>query len=151
MDILNLLEYILDACLDLVFVPRWVDGEGRLNCALSSRDAGGIKNEQSKHVCSNALRKMMLHLPWEACWLLLCISVPGIHTICIPLYRLLCSGCAGMPGHLVPGRPVLAGTFFLFWECTGVFIRLSRSAGYLPRRSIFSVCRHSLWEYMWLS
>lgn len=51
----------------------------------------------------------------------------------------LCSGFAGMPGHLVPGRPVLAGTFLLFWECTGVFIRLSVRVGYLTRSNIFCV------------
>lgn len=51
----------------------------------------------------------------------------------------LCSGFAGMPGHLFPGRPVLAGTFLLFWECTGVFIRLSVRVGYLTRSNIFCV------------
>lgn len=50
-------------CVYLMFVSRRADGEGRLNRALSSRGAGRIKNERSKYVCSNILRKMMLHLP----------------------------------------------------------------------------------------
>lgn len=118
--------------LDLMLVPRWVCGEGRLNCALISRDAGTIKNKKSTRLCKYP-EKMILQLHWEPCGLLLCISVRvpcHMHSLCLLLFL----GCGGMPGCLVPGRPVLA--VLLFWECTRIFIRLGKSVGYLPGRSV---------------
>lgn len=41
----------------------------RADRALNSGDAGRINNEDSKQVCSDILRKTVLHLPCEACWL----------------------------------------------------------------------------------
>lgn len=74
---------------------------GRVELCPNSRDAGRSKEQAKQTWLFKYFEKMMLQLCWEACWLLMCISVPGVHTTHIPLTHVVFGmrWHAGLFGH----------------------------------------------------